>query len=216
MTRRRAVLTVDENGLTVSVPWRTSDRYIARFLEDSAQWVLRKLDAWEERRPARRLWLSGESLDYLGRQLRLQVLAAPYSLVTLRDEQMLEVTMPEPTHSDAVRAAVIKWYRRHAMTHFRDRVVHFSAKLNVAPPRVFLSSARTRWGSCNVKHEVRLNWRLMQAGTPVIDYVVAHELAHLQELNHSVRFWRLVERIFPEFREPQSVLNAMTAHYMTL
>jgi hypothetical protein len=56
----------------------------------------------------------------------------------------------------------------------------------------------------------------MQASTPVIDYVVAHELAHLQELNHSVRFWRLVERIFPEFREPQGVLNAMTAHYMTL
>jgi len=115
-----------------------------------------------------------------------------------------------------VRASVVKWYRRHAQVHFRDRVAHYSARLGVEPPRVFLSSARTRWGSCNAKREVRLNWRLMQAAAPVIDYVIAHELAHLKELNHSVRFWRVVERLCPEFRAPQAELNAMTQHYMTL
>jgi predicted metal-dependent hydrolase len=215
-SRRRAVLTIDERGLTVSVPWRTSERYIARFLEESAQWVLRKLDAWEARKPNQRRWHSGECIDYLGRQLRLQVMAAPYALVTLHDADVLEVTLADPTHTDAVHASVVKWYRRHALNHFRDRVVHYSASLGVEPPRVFLSSARTRWGSCNAKREVRLNWRLMQAPAPVIDYVVAHELAHLKELNHSMRFWRLVERLCPGFRQPQAELNAMTQHYMTL
>ena len=214
--RRRAVLTVDENGLTVSVPWRTSERYIARFLEESAHWVLRKLDAWEARKPAQRLWHSGELLDYLGRQLRLHVLSGPYALTTLQDGDVLQVALNDPAHTEAVRAAVVKWYRRHALVHFRDRVIHYSAALGVAPPQVFISSARTRWGSCNAKGEVRLNWRLMQAAPPVIDYVVAHELAHLKELNHSTRFWRVVERIYPEFRQPQIELNAMTQHYMTL
>lgn len=214
--RRRAVLTVDERGLVVSVPWRTSDRYINRFLEESAQWILRKLDAWEKHKPAERLWHSGETLDYLGRQLQLQLMAAPYTLVTLQDANVLEVALADPTHTEAVRSSVVKWYRRHAQAHFRDRVAHYSAKLAVEPPRVFLSSARTRWGSCNAKREVRLNWRLMQAAAPVIDYVIAHELAHLKELNHSVRFWRVVERLCPEFRQPKAELNAMTQHYMTL
>ncbi len=215
-SRRRAVLTIDERGLTVSVPWRTSERYIARFLEESAAWILRKLDAWEAHKPAQRLWRSGESLDYLGRQLRLQVVAAPYVLVTLQDAHVLEVAVSDPLHADAVRSTVIKWYRRHALGHFRDRVMHYSSKLEVEPPRVFLSSARTRWGSCNARREVRLNWRLMQAAPAVIDYVVAHELAHLKELNHSLRFWRLVERICPDFQQPKAELNAMTQHYMTL
>jgi predicted metal-dependent hydrolase len=216
MSRRRAVLTVDERGLTVSVPWRTSDRYIAQFLQESAQWVLRKLEQWEARKPAERRWQSGELLDYLGRQLELKVVATPYSMVTLQDANVLEVALPNPAHVQSVSAAVVKWYRRHALGHFRERVAHYSAGLGVEPPRVFLSNARTRWGSCNVKREVRLNWRLMQAAPPVIDYVVAHELAHLKELNHSVRFWRVVERLFPDFRGPQAELNAMTQHYMTL
>jgi predicted metal-dependent hydrolase len=215
-TRRRAVLTVDENGLTVSVPWRTSERYIARFLTQSAQWVLRKLDAWETRKPAQRVWRSGEWLDYLGRQLQLQVLPAPYALTTLQDDNILQVALEDPTLLEAVRASVVKWYRRHAILYFGDRVGHYSAALGVAAPQVFISSARTRWGSCNAKGEVRLNWRLMQAAPPVIDYVVVHELAHLKELNHSARFWRLVERIYPQFRQCQIELTAMTQHYMTL
>jgi predicted metal-dependent hydrolase len=214
--RRRAVLTIDERGLIVSVPWRTSDRYINRFLAESAQWILRKLDAWERDKPPQRRWHAGEALDYLGRQLRLELKAAPYTLVTLQDADILEVTLTDPTHAESVRASVVKWYRRHAQAHFRERVVHYSAKLGVEAPRVFLSSARTRWGSCNAKREVRLNWRLMQAAAPVIDYVIAHELAHLKELNHSARFWRVVERLCPEFRAPQAELNAMTQHYMTL
>lgn len=214
--RRRAVLTVDENGLTVHVPWRTSDRYIDRFLQDSAQWVLRKLDAWEAKRPPKRGWASGERIDYLGRQLALDVISSPYTMVTLQDGDVLRVALAEPLQQDDVRAAVVKWFRRHAHPHFRTRVEHFSALLEVPSPRVFLSSARTRWGSCNAKGEVRLNWRLMQAAPPVLDYVVAHELAHLKELNHSARFWRLVERIYPGYQQHQSELNAMTQHFMTL
>jgi predicted metal-dependent hydrolase len=215
-TRRRAVLSVDENGLTVSVPWRTSEAFIARFLQDSAKWILRKLDGWEAVRPAERLWRAGESIDYLGRGLQLQLRSGPYLLVTLRDGDQLEVCLNDPAEPESVRDAVVQWYRRHALTHFRSRVMHYSAPLGVEPPRVFLSNARTRWGSCNVQREVRLNWRLMQAGPPVIDYVVAHELAHLKELNHSPRFWRLVEALCPQFRESQAILKAMTYHYMSL
>ncbi|MFN9391063.1 MAG: M48 family metallopeptidase [Betaproteobacteria bacterium] len=93
---------------------------------------------------------------------------------------------------------------------------HFAERLGVARPRVLLSDARTRWGSCNAGGEVRLNWRLMQAPEALIDYVVAHEVAHLLHLNHSPRFWRAVERIYPAWETARAELAATSHHYMSL
>jgi predicted metal-dependent hydrolase len=216
VARRRAILTVDERGLTVSVPRRTSDRYISRFLEDSASWVLRKLQAWESHRPKPRLWQDGELVDYLGRQLRLVLLAQHYSLAQLQDGDVLMLSLPEPHTADTVRAALVKWYRRHAQGYFRTRVEHYSAKLAIEVPRVFISNARTQWGSCNAKREVRLSWRLMQAAPHIVDYVVAHELAHLGQMNHSERFWRVVEKLCPDYSSARAELNALGQHFMVL
>jgi len=214
--RRRALITVDERGLTVSVPWHTSDRYVVRFLQDSASWVLNKLVSWESRRPTARTWRDGELVDYLGRQLRLVLLNDQHSLVQLRDGDVLTVSLPEPHSSDTVRAALMKWYRRHALAYFCARAEHYSARLAVAAPRVFVSNAKTLWGSCNAKGEVRLSWRLMQAAPHIVDYVVAHELAHLRQMNHSARFWRIVEQLCPDYSSARAELDAMGHHFMAL
>jgi len=108
------------------------------------------------------------------------------------------------------------WYRRHAQSYFRGRVERYSAVLGIEPPRVFISNAQTRWGSCNANREVRLNWRLIQASPHIIDYVVAHELAHLKEMNHSARFWRVVERMCPGYQTARTELDAMGQHFMSL
>ena len=110
----------------------------------------------------------------------------------------------------------MKWYRRHAQTHFSERVGHFCTRLEIPTARVFLSSATTQWGSCTASGEIRLSWRLMQAHASVIDYVVAHEVAHLRVLSHSTRFWRLVQRLYPEYVSAKAELSAMSQHYMTL
>lgn len=217
VNRRRAVLTVDERGLTVSVPWRTSERYIARFLQDSAAWVLRKLETWESRRPIARAWRDGELVDYLGRQLRVTLATQDgYSLAQLEDGNVLSLSLPAPHDPARVRAGLVKWYRRQALHYFHVRVRDFSARLAVETPRVLLSNARSRWGSCNVKREVRLSWRLMQAAPHVVDYVVAHELAHLKEMNHSARFWRIVERLCPDYGSARAELDATGQHLMAL
>jgi len=208
---------VDERGLTVSVPWRTSERYIARFLQDSAAWVLRKLEAWESQRPIERAWRDGELVDYLGQQLRVALATQDdYSLAQLEDGDVLSLSLPTPHDPVRVHASLVKWYRRQALHYFHSRVQHLSARLAVEAPRVFLSNARSRWGSCNVKREVRLSWRLMQAAPHVVDYVVAHELAHLKEMNHSARFWRVVERLCPDYGSARAELDAMGQNLMAL
>ena len=73
--------------------------------------------------------------------------------------------------------------------------------------RLALSSAQTRWGSANADGSIRLNWRLIHFAMPSIDYVVAHELAHLREMNHSPRFWDVVRSVLPDYEQQRSQLK---------
>lgn len=215
--RRRIVLTVDERGLVVHVPWRASERHIAQVIAEAQAWILRKIAEWDRRKSLERTWVSGELLDFLGRQLTLQLVAGEgRPIAQLKDAHALELSLSLPHDPSRVREAVVQWYRRHANSHFGGRVQHFCAKLDIPAPRVLLSSARTRWGSCNATREIRLNWRLLQAASSVIDYVVAHEVAHLQVLSHSTRFWRLVQRLYPDYEAAKAELTAMSRHYMSL
>ena len=211
------MLTVDEHGLTVSAPWRSSERRIVGAIRDAEAWVLKKLDIWSAFPARNQSWVEGDRVRYLGRDLSLHLTADRIAtLATLQDGDRLHIALADPAHKDSVKAAVVKWYRRHAQSNFSDRISEFAPRLDVPAPRLFLSSARTRWGSCNAKREIRLNWRLIQAAQSTIDYVAVHELAHLVEMNHSRRFWRLVASVCPHYREACTELNRMGLYYMDI
>ena len=211
------MLSVDEHGLTVSAPWRSSERRIAGVIREAEAWVLKKLEIWSAFPARNQSWEEGDRVRYLGRDLSLHLTEDRIAtLATLQDGDRLHIALPDPAHKDSVKAAVVKWYGRHARSNFSDRIGEFSPRLDVPVPRLFLSSAGTRWGSCNAKREVRLNWRLIQAAQSTIDYVVVHELAHLVEMNHSLRFWRLVASVCPHYREACAELNRMGLYYMDI
>ncbi len=215
--RRRIVLTVDEHGLAVDAPWRASQAGIDRFLRNSTTWVKKKLEEWSRFKPRSQRWAAGESIRYIGRLLTLEVAAAPAAAtVVLQDNDRLLACLPAPGDESAVRSAVVAWYRHRARTNFDERLAHYGRRLDVSAPRWLLSSARTRWGSCNGRGEVRLNWRLIQAPQAAIDYVVVHELAHLKEMNHSRRFWRLVEKAFPGHEQARQHLEENGRWYLAM
>ena len=97
--------------------------------------------------------------------------------------------------------------QREARILFAERAEHYANKLGVMVKRVSLSSARTRWGSASADGSIRLHWRLMHFSLEVIDYVVAHELAHLREMNHSPAFWDVVRSILPEYEPARDHLR---------
>jgi len=97
--------------------------------------------------------------------------------------------------------------RQHARSHFSARVQHYAERLQVRVTRIALSSARTRWGSASVDGSIRLHWRLIHFSPTIIDYVVAHELAHLHEMNHSPRFWAVVRSVMPEYEHAREQLR---------
>jgi len=211
------VLTVDERGLIVSAPWRSTERRITGIIRDAEDWVLSKLAVWSVYPSRNQSWADGDTIKYLGRDLRLNVREdSAAALATLGEANGLQVALPEPRDAVAVRAAVLNWYRRHAKSNFTERIGVYACLYGLAVPRLFLSGARTRWGSCNVKREVRLNWRLIQAPQPTIDYVVAHELAHLVEMNHSRRFWNLVAAVCPHHRQARAELDHVGRYHMDI
>jgi predicted metal-dependent hydrolase len=106
-----------------------------------------------------------------------------------------------------MRDAVQSWLQQQARLLFAERIPVYAQRLGQGPVRWRLSSARTRWGSCSADGSIRLNWRLVHFPPDIVDYVIAHELAHLREMNHGPRFWATVGSLFPEFERARDWLR---------
>jgi hypothetical protein len=202
--RRRTIgIRVGEDGLSVAAPLRAPWREIEEFLREKERWILAKLAECEAAGPAPVIFgVSGERLPVFGREVALVI--APGRKEVSPGPDMLQVRLPQPHHRGAVRKLLIDWLKSSARGHFPGRAAHYAARLGLAPPPVTISGARTRWGVCTADGRIRLTWRLAQLAPELGDYVVAHEVAHLVELNHSARFWALVEWLYPHWREAKS------------
>ncbi|WP_298290035.1 SprT family zinc-dependent metalloprotease [Thiomonas sp.] len=211
--RRTLALRVDDRGVSLLAPRLASQAAIDTFLRQHAGWVQRKLQQRAQRlellRAARIDWRDGASLPYLGGRLTLRLRGAA---ALHWDAAAAELHLPLPAGADAqqVRDAVAAWMQRQALQHFTARVAQFASRLGVRVSVVKLSAATTRWGSAKSDGSIRLHWRLLHFSPQLIDYVIAHEVAHLREMNHSPRFWAHVGVLYPDYREARRQLRAVT------
>jgi predicted metal-dependent hydrolase len=183
--RRTLGITVDADGLKISAPLRAAWRDIEGFVREKERWILAKLDEWAVApRPPLVSGASGERLPLFGEMVELEFRDGPVQLE--RDK----ILIPSVD-------ALVKWLKTTALEALRPRVAHFAARLGRPAPRVALSNARTQWGVCTEEATIRLSWRLVHIDPTLADYVVAHETAHLVELNHSPRFYRLLSSLYP-------------------
>jgi predicted metal-dependent hydrolase len=219
-SRRRSIgFVVGAEGLSVSAPRWVGQAEIEAALSEKAQWILRKLQ--EQRERAARLqatrvqWREGGSVPFLGEAVIMVLDPRTSGAVLHTDAQALpgvprltlHLGLPQTAAADQIRDLVQSWLQRQAKRIFEERCALFAQRLGVRMRRLSLSSAHTRWGSASADGSVRLNWRLVHFGLPVIDYVVTHELAHLREMNHSSAFWDVVRSALPGFEEARSVLR---------
>ncbi len=119
----------------------------------------------------------------------------------------MSVALPPNATPEQWRAAVQAWLKDDARALFTARLAHYGARLGIAPSGLRLSSAKTRWGSCSADGRIQLNWRLIHFPLSTIDYVVAHELAHLKEMNHGPGFWRTVEALLPGYESGRALVK---------
>ena len=189
---RNISLRIDESGLRVGAPLHASASAIEQVIALHGPWVREKLEEWAARRAPPPQWTDGAVFRLRGRSLALQCLNDVAHATVEGDTLLAPQRDPQ--------RAVITLFKRLALPHYVDRVAHYCDSLGLAHPEVKLSSARSRWGSCHSAGRILLNWRMIQMPDVLIDYVVAHEVAHLREMNHSPRFWAIVGELIPDYR----------------
>ena len=218
--RRKSIgFIIGSEGLVVSAPRWVGRGEVDAALQEKARWILTKLQEQDER--ARRLaqakveWCDGTTIPFLGetvivvldpRSTGAVLHTAPDTLPGV-PRLTLHVGLPQSAAPLQIRDAVQSWLQRQAKRIFEDRCRHFAAQLGVRMTRLSLSSATTRWGSAGADGAIRLHWRLVHFAMPTIDYVVAHELAHLREMNHSAAFWEVVRSVVPDYERARGSLR---------
>jgi hypothetical protein len=207
--RRRSIgFVVGPDGLEVRAPKWVTLKEVELGLQERGEWVLRKWAELQERQKNIRQieWREGASLDYLGAPIHLH-LSPQNGRSELNEQRQLLLALPHTAEASQIRDAVQAWLMREAKTLFEQRLNHFAPLMGVQWQRLSLSNAGSRWGSARVDGAIRLNWRLIHLKPEAIDYVVVHELAHLQEMNHSPAFWKVVADILPDHLERRKALQ---------
>ena len=207
---RRARINVSADGVEVVVPRRMALRQVVPFVEEKRPWIERTLRRIREAEEAAAVRLSdGGSVPYLGRSLELSVRVERgrvRSFVAMKGE-VLEVFVGSPG-VEAVRSALEAWYRRRARVEVAPRLDAACARAGVSYTRLSIRAQRTRWASCSSQGAMSFNWRLLLAPPEILDYVIEHEVAHLEVADHSDRFWDLLASRCPEWREREGWLRS--------
>ena len=199
----RLSMTIDERGLRIGAPKRTSLAEIEAFVQSHGDWVLKKLGELAHATQPRHLTIKdGARVPLLDADAEVRVLPGANRVRWVADVLILEAR-PEADLALLARRAL----QKRALTHFGSRLAHYTGRLELDAPKLALSSAHTRWGSCSKHGGIRLNWRLIHLPAYLGDYVVAHEVAHMLEMNHSERFWSVVSSLYPEWKAARAELK---------
>jgi len=199
--RRRSIgFQIDDRGLTISAPRWVPLREIEAAIAEKRRWIVAKQREWHDWKARHRLpvlrFVDGAALPYLGGHVTVRLGTA--QAATHHAGAELHLALPAGADEHRVRDAVQSWLQGEARRVFGERIERFAGRSERYSGWT-LSSARSQWGSCTHDGRIRLSWRLIHFSLPVIDYVVAHELAHLSELNHGPRFWNAVAQLLPGF-----------------
>lgn len=205
--RRKLTITVErDRSVVVHAPITLSDEKIEAIVQSKRQWIYEKTRHAQKYQqlphPPGKELVSGESALYLGRSYRIQLID------DLEQEVRFKQKFLVPRKQADKRKAVLRdWYITRAKEKILPRVANQARELGVSFSAAKIVDNRYRWGSCTVKDNVNFNWRLIKAPMFVIDYVIAHELAHLIEPNHTTRFWNIVRTQSPQMDKAKAWLR---------
>lgn len=204
--RRTIALVIERDGaLVVRAPLHLPLREIAAFIQEKASWILRTQEQARQAhaRAGTRKFQPGERFWYLGEQVILEILPAARPALTFSDGRFKLAAQSQPK----AREIFVAWYRQQAREIFTQRVAELARQFGFQYQKLRVTSARTRWGSCSSRGTISLNWRLVMAPPAIIDYVIVHELVHLEIRKHSTGFYARLGGLLPNYQDARTWLK---------
>jgi hypothetical protein len=214
--RTTVALTIEDQGkLVVTAPREVTIDRLNAVVRRKAPWVVERIKRRSDAPPppSDREFVTGETVLYLGRQYRLKVVESATERFDRIWAGWYEVPIPRGLRGLARRHEVRRRLRgslkQHADLYLPGRLADVAARLRVEKPSLIVREQRKRWGSCDAKGVLRINWRIVQAPIACIEYVLVHELAHLHHRNHDRQFWRAVSMWLPGYEEERDRLRKL-------
>jgi len=206
--RRKLTITIErDRSVVVHAPEGVTDEAIRHVVDSKRQWIYEKIKHQQKYKdrphPPGKELVSGESALYLGRQYRIEIVKRGQEEIQFAQRFIIPSSL-----AGRKIGAMRQWYIARAKEKILPRVRRHACRLGVEYQEAKIVDSRYRWGSCTVKDNVNLNWRLIKAPMFVIDYVIVHELAHLLEANHTRRFWNIIRAQIPKMEQARVWLSA--------
>jgi len=210
--RKTIAIYIKDGRVEVRAPLHASMRDIDGFVVSKEKWIRSKLAKSGEQKEKREAFALnyGDTALYRGREYPIAARAGH-----MAGFDGTEFYLPPGLAPGLILPACIRVYRLLAKRDLTNKTIDFAEHMGVKPASIRITGAKTRWGSCSSKKSVNYSWRLIMAEDAVIDYVVVHELAHLTEMNHSARFWAIVEKVLPDFRKRKAKLRELQKRLST-
>ncbi len=194
-------------GLTVILPHRAPGSEVERLLAQKEDWILKHLKKIGTSPPRKITLKDGSTIPYKGIPHKVVLRPHTRSFFSVQLQSRTLLIQVPPVEQAPVNAVLESWFRWQAKIQIEQLVRQLARRYNLRPGRISIRDQKTRWGSCSSKGNLNFNWRLLMAPIGVLRYVVIHELTHLNELNHSKKFWALLADRCPDFREHEAWLK---------
>jgi len=204
--RKTTSIYIERDGsVSVLAPEPYDLAQVEGILEAKRSWIYRHLAEWEDlnRTCVVREFVSGEGFPYLGSSYRLKIVADTAQDLALKNGGFILKRSALPK----ARAAFIEFYRVKAKLRIPKRVDYYSRKMGVTPSGLRIHDLKNRWASCSSDGTLNFHWRCMMAPLSALDYIVVHELAHLEHPNHTAKFWECIEKALPDYPQAKGWLR---------
>ncbi|QBY03793.1 M48 family peptidase [Thalassotalea sp. HSM 43] len=217
-SRRKTIsLQVKHGQVRVLAPEFVNEQYIAELVVKKRAWLQQKIALQQQSsETVERQYQHDEVFYYLGKPYRLSVVVASKNSVSIEAEHIVvavKVANDDPALiANAVKKQLHAWYKQQAMSILLARSEQWQQDTKLKAKCSTVRYFKSRWGSCDSKGHVKLNWLLVMAPDWVIDYVIIHELCHLKHMNHSAEFWALVSSFYGNHKVAKTWLTQHQSH----
>ena len=199
--KKNISIKLDSSGeIIVYAPIGASYKYIESILLKKQKWIITNIEK------IKNSYLNDkDKIIFLGNQYIPQIENSEKENINIYGEYIFIKT--KIVNKEYIKDMLIDWYKVQANEIIINRVKELGENYNLIPSSVFIKNQKSRWGSCNSRKEIRLNWRLILMPYSVMDYIIIHELCHLEHMNHSKEFWNLVGKFIPNYKDSEKWLK---------